>query len=41
VTGTWLRNNRVIERMTLLSREIAVRYGHYPRVRYRLLGQDH
>ncbi|MFF2147382.1 NADPH-dependent F420 reductase [Kitasatospora sp. NPDC058190] len=39
--GGALRNNRVIERMTLLSREIAVRYDHYPRVAYRLLGQDH
>jgi 8-hydroxy-5-deazaflavin:NADPH oxidoreductase len=39
--GGVLRNNRVIERMTLLSREIAIRYDHYPRVAYRLLGQDH
>ncbi|MCC9311853.1 NAD(P)-binding domain-containing protein [Kitasatospora sp. RB6PN24] len=39
--GGTLRNNRVIERMTLLSREIAVRYDHYPRVAYRLLGQEH
>ena len=38
--GGALRNNRVIERMTLLSREIAIRYDHYPRVAYRLLGQD-
>jgi 8-hydroxy-5-deazaflavin:NADPH oxidoreductase len=38
--GGVLRNNRVIERMTLLSREIATRYNHYPRVAYRLLGQD-
>ncbi|MEU6582419.1 hypothetical protein [Nocardia sp. NPDC046763] len=38
--GGALRNNRVIGRMTLLSREIAVRYDHYPRVAYRLLGQD-
>jgi predicted dinucleotide-binding enzyme len=34
-----LRNNRTIERMTLLSREIAIRYDHYPRTTWRLLGQ--
>ena len=34
-----LRNSRTVERMTLLSREIAVRYGHYPRTTWRLLGQ--
>lgn len=38
--GGVLRNNRVIERMTLLSREVAVRYNHYPRVAYRMLGQE-
>lgn len=38
-----LANSRTVERMTLLSREIAVRYGHYPRTTWRLLGQgpDH
>jgi predicted dinucleotide-binding enzyme len=35
-----LRNSRTIERMTLLSREIALTYGHYPRTTWRLLGQD-
>ncbi len=34
-----LRNSRTIERMTLLSREIAIRYDHYPRATWRLLGQ--
>lgn len=34
-----LRNNRTIERMTVLARELAIRYGHYPRVAYRLWGQ--
>ncbi len=34
-----LANSRTVERMTLLSREIAVRYGHYPRTTWRLLGQ--
>jgi predicted dinucleotide-binding enzyme len=38
--GGALRNNRTIERMTLLAREIAIRYDHYPRVAYRLLGQN-
>ncbi|MEU5095625.1 hypothetical protein [Streptomyces sp. NPDC020996] len=33
-----LTNSRTVERMTLLSREIAVRYGHYPRTTWRLLG---
>lgn len=37
--GGGLQNNRVIERMTLFSRELAVRYGHYPRTTWRLLGQ--
>lgn len=35
-----LPNSRTIERMTLLSREIAIRYGHYPRVTWRLLGRE-
>lgn len=34
-----LRNNRTIERMTVLARELAIRYDHYPRVAYRLWGQ--
>ncbi len=34
-----LRNSRTVERMTLLSREVALRYGHYPRTTWRLLGQ--
>lgn len=35
-----LQANRTIERMTLLSRELARRYGHYPRATWRLLGQE-
>ncbi|CAM3043034.1 NAD(P)-binding domain-containing protein [Paenibacillus sediminis] len=35
-----LQNNRTIERMTLFERELAVRYGHYPYVSFRLFGQD-
>ncbi|WP_123041783.1 NADPH-dependent F420 reductase [Cohnella candidum] len=35
-----LRNNRTIERMTLFERELAIRYGHYPYVSFRLFGQD-
>ncbi|WP_201008834.1 NADPH-dependent F420 reductase [Paenibacillus glycanilyticus] len=34
-----LMNNRTIERMTLFEREIAIRYGHYPYVSFRLFGQ--
>lgn len=34
-----LRNNRIIERMTVLARELAIRYDHYPRVAYRLWGR--
>jgi predicted dinucleotide-binding enzyme len=35
-----LANNRTIERMTLLGRELAVRAGHYPRLAWRLLGGE-
>jgi predicted dinucleotide-binding enzyme/uncharacterized protein YciI len=38
--GGSLKNSRTIERMTLFSREVAVRYGFYPRVTWRLLGQE-
>lgn len=31
-------NNRVIERMTLFSRELALRYNHYPHVSWKLWG---
>lgn len=34
-----LMNNRTIERMTLFERELAIRYGHYPYVSFRLFGQ--
>ncbi|WP_245856160.1 NADPH-dependent F420 reductase [Paenibacillus rigui] len=34
-----LSNNRTIERMTLFERELAIRYGHYPYVSYRIFGQ--
>jgi 8-hydroxy-5-deazaflavin:NADPH oxidoreductase len=35
-----LENNRTIERMTLFERELAIRYGHYPYVSFRLFGQN-
>jgi predicted dinucleotide-binding enzyme len=35
-----LSNNRTIERMTLFERELAIRYGHYPYVSFRLFGQN-
>ncbi len=38
--GGTLRNNRIIERMTLFSRELGRRYGHSPRISWRLLGQS-
>ena len=37
--GGALQNNRIIERMTLFSRELGRRYKHYPRLSWRLLGQ--
>ncbi|TVY06556.1 NADPH-dependent F420 reductase [Paenibacillus cremeus] len=36
--GGSLQNNRTIERMTLFEREVAIRYGHYPYVSFRLFG---
>jgi 8-hydroxy-5-deazaflavin:NADPH oxidoreductase len=36
--GGGLCNNRTIERMTLFSRELAQRYGHYPHVSWKLWG---
>lgn len=33
-----LKNNRTIERMTLLSRELAMKAGNYPRVSFHLWG---
>jgi NADPH-dependent F420 reductase len=38
--GGSLKNNRTIERMTLFEREVALRYGHYPYVSFRLFGMD-
>lgn len=38
--GGGLSNNRTIERMTLFERELAVRYGNYPYVSFRLFGLD-
>ncbi|WP_426449478.1 NADPH-dependent F420 reductase [Paenibacillus sp. S-38] len=35
-----LENNRTIERMTLFERELAVRYGSYPYVSFRLFGVE-
>lgn len=34
-----LRNARTIERMTLLSGELGQRYGYFPRMNYKLLGE--
>lgn len=34
-----LRNARTVERMTLLSGELGKRYGFFPRMNYRLLGE--
>jgi predicted dinucleotide-binding enzyme len=36
-----LSNARTIERMTLLSGELGQRYGFFPRMHYRLLGDEH
>lgn len=36
--GGKLSNNRTIERLTLLERELAIRYGNYPYVSNRLFG---
>ncbi|MEC0268311.1 NADPH-dependent F420 reductase [Paenibacillus anseongense] len=36
-----LKNNRTIERMTLFSRELSQRYGHYPYVSWGLWGSDY
>jgi 8-hydroxy-5-deazaflavin:NADPH oxidoreductase len=38
--GGLLKNNRTIERMTLFERELAIRYGHYPYVSFRLFGAE-
>jgi hypothetical protein len=35
-----LENNRTIERMTLFERKLAIRYGHYPYVSFRLFGGE-
>jgi hypothetical protein len=34
-----LKNARTIERMTLLSGELGQRYGFFPRMNYKLLGE--
>jgi len=34
-----LRNARTIERMTLLSGELGLRYGYFPRMNYKFLGE--
>ncbi|MFD0697298.1 NADPH-dependent F420 reductase [Paenibacillus sp. GCM10027628] len=36
--GGRLANNRTIERMTLFEREVAIRYGNYPYVSFRMFG---
>ncbi len=35
-----LMNARTVERMTLLSGELGQRYGYFPRMNYKLLGED-
>jgi 8-hydroxy-5-deazaflavin:NADPH oxidoreductase len=35
-----LTNARTIERMTLLSGELGQRYGYFPRMNYKLLGES-
>jgi NADPH-dependent F420 reductase len=35
-----LANARVVERMTLLSGELGQRYGYFPRMNYRLVGES-
>ncbi|NJR75515.1 MAG: hypothetical protein HC773_21550 [Scytonema sp. CRU_2_7] len=34
-----LSNARTVERMTLLSGELGQRYGYFPRMNYKLLGE--
>lgn len=34
-----LKNSRVVERMTLFSGELGTRYGYFPRMNWRLLGE--
>ncbi len=36
-----LKNNRTIERMTLLSRELSLKAGNYPRIAFNLWGLEH
>lgn len=36
--GGSLENNRTIERMTLFEREVALKYGNYPYVSFRMFG---
>lgn len=36
-----LKNSRTIERMTLLSRELALKAGNYPRISFNLWGLQH
>lgn len=38
INGGKLKNNRIIERITLFEREIAIRYGNYPYVANHLFG---
>lgn len=41
ILGSWEhdRTARTIERMTLLSGELGQRYGYFPRMNYKLLGE--
>ncbi|MDO1450254.1 hypothetical protein Q0590_28495 [Rhodocytophaga aerolata] len=36
-----LKNNRTLERMTLLSRELSLKAGNYPRIAFNLWGLEH
>ncbi len=36
-----LKNNRTIERMTLLAREISINAGNYPRIAFNIWGLEH
>jgi predicted dinucleotide-binding enzyme len=40
VNAGLLNNARTIERMTLLSGELGQRYGYFPRMNYKLLGEN-
>lgn len=41
LNGGRLKNNRTIERMTLLARELSLKAGNYPRIAFNLWGLEH